>query len=90
MTDAELIALAALANVEAVLMAGENALRAMKGNSPAFAWNSWGEYGECLYREIDRRLAAQKLDDAQSDAARDLARDIDKDHLLPRKNDPDE
>lgn len=27
---------------------------------------------------------------SQSDAARDLARDIDKDHSLPRKNDPDE
>lgn len=36
MTDAELIALAALANVEAVQMAGDNALRALNGESPAW------------------------------------------------------
>lgn len=35
-SDAELIALAALANVEAVVMAGENAQRANQGHSPAY------------------------------------------------------
>jgi len=32
--DAELVALAALANVEAVLMAGDNAERALQGSLP--------------------------------------------------------
>ena len=36
MTEAELIALAALANVEAVIMAGDNAQRACEGYSPAW------------------------------------------------------
>lgn len=34
--DAELIALAALANIEAVLMAGDNAVRALNNESPAW------------------------------------------------------
>lgn len=36
MSDAEVIALAALANVEAVLMAGDNAARALNGEFPAW------------------------------------------------------
>lgn len=35
-SDAELIALSALANVEAVLMAGDNACRALDGHAPAW------------------------------------------------------
>ena len=34
--DAELLALSALANIEAVLMAGENAQRTNQGYSPAY------------------------------------------------------
>ncbi len=38
--DAELISLAALANVEAVLMAGENAQREAEGLSPAWRYGT--------------------------------------------------
>ncbi len=41
MTDAELIALAALVNVEAVLMAGDNAQRVQNGESPVWR-EGWG------------------------------------------------
>jgi hypothetical protein len=37
MSDAELLALAALVQVEAVLMAGDNAERAMNGHLPRWA-----------------------------------------------------
>lgn len=56
MTDAELIALAALANVEAVLMAGDNANRA--GLGMPTMWSSgcgYMEFGTKLAEEIYRR-----------------------------------
>ena len=56
MNDAELIATAALANVEAVLMAGDNAQRAAHGYSPAWTEGvGMMEYGEKLREELYRR-----------------------------------
>lgn len=56
--DAELIALAALANCEAVLMAGENQMRAHQGYAPAYRdGTGFGEWGEKLRDEMHRRAA---------------------------------
>ena len=55
-TDAELIALAALANIEAVQMAGDNQQRAHQGYSPAYVTGmGWGIAGERLYDELHKR-----------------------------------
>lgn len=57
MTDAELIALAAMANVEAVQMAGDNVVAVAQGGSPW--WQSQGTgimpAGEALRVELGRR-----------------------------------
>lgn len=61
MSDAELIAYAALAHNEAVLMEGDNAQRAKNGLSPA--WTSeqgFGIYGEMLVAELKRRRATEE------------------------------
>ncbi len=56
MNDAELLATAALANVEAVLMAGDNAQRAIEGYGPAWREGTGiMEYGEKLREELYRR-----------------------------------
>lgn len=61
MSDAELIATAALANVEAVIMAGDNAQSAIEGLSPM-----WREgtgcmpYGTALIDELYRRARKKK------------------------------
>jgi hypothetical protein len=56
MNDAELIATAALANVEAVLMAGDNAIRALNGEYPMWSTGTGiMEYGEKLREELYRR-----------------------------------
>lgn len=59
--DAELIALAALVNVEAVLMAGDNAARAINGYSPAWT-DGCGlmQYGAVLEEELRRRREETK------------------------------
>jgi len=54
--DAELLALAALAGVEAVLMAGDNAHRALNNESPA--WRTGCGYmpaGDALRDELYKR-----------------------------------
>lgn len=54
--DAELVALAALANVEAVLMAGDNQVRAGRGESPAWAYgHGIMPAGTALQEELYRR-----------------------------------
>lgn len=56
MSDAELNALAAMANVEAVLMAGDNASRQIDGNGPAWAsGHGFMPAGTALYDELGRR-----------------------------------
>jgi hypothetical protein len=56
MTDAELVALAAMANVEAVLMAGDNASRAMNGYGPMWAdGHGFMSAGTALFDELRRR-----------------------------------
>lgn len=58
--DAELIAMAALANCEAVLMAGENQMRVDQGYAPAYRDGTGiGEWGEKLRDEMNRRAALQ-------------------------------
>lgn len=56
MNDAELIALAALANIEAVIMDGENQERALNNQVPA--WRPGTGYlpaGTSLWTELKRR-----------------------------------
>jgi hypothetical protein len=57
MSDNELLTLAALANVESVLMAGDNAHRAQEGYSPAWR-DGCGmmPFGTALAEEMERRL----------------------------------
>jgi hypothetical protein len=56
MSDAELIALAALTNVEAVLMAGDNASRALNGYGPMWATgHGTMPAGTALENELYRR-----------------------------------
>lgn len=64
MSDAELIATAALANVEAVIMAGENQLRALNGFSPAWAQGhgmmvNGMKLADELYRREQQRKAEE-------------------------------
>lgn len=56
MSDAELIALAALANVEAVLMQGDNDARKLNGYAPAWT-DGCGmmQYGMMVEEELYRR-----------------------------------
>lgn len=59
MTDAELIATAALANVEAVLMAGDNAERALEGHLPMWRTGTgMMEHGARLDLELYQRRNA--------------------------------
>lgn len=63
MSDAELIATAALANAEAVSMAGENQMRAHQGYAPAYRdGTGFGEWGEKLRDEMHRRAALAAKD----------------------------
>lgn len=55
MTDSELIALAALVNLEAVQQAGDNNLRRLQGGSPAYIVGTGGYYAEKLDTELRRR-----------------------------------
>lgn len=55
MTDAELIALAALVQVEAVQMAGDNAQRVVHGLSPAWTDGCTMRATELLTDELRRR-----------------------------------
>ena len=55
MTEAELIALAALTNQETILMEGENAQRTHQGHSQAYVFDSWGYYHTLLQKEMDSR-----------------------------------
>lgn len=55
MTEAELIALAALTNQETMLMEGENAQRTSLGQSQAYVSDSWGYYHTLLHKEMGRR-----------------------------------
>jgi hypothetical protein len=56
MTEAELIALSALANIEAVIMDGENKAREMNGYSPAWsAGCGYMEAGTALRDELHKR-----------------------------------
>ena len=57
MTDAELIALAALVNAEIADMNAENTFRAHCGNSPAYAGGQFTQLDcvVCLNRELRRR-----------------------------------
>ena len=64
--DTELFAMAALANCEAVIMAGENQMRAHQGYAPAYVdGTGFGEWGEKLRDEMHRRAA---LDAARKEA----------------------
>lgn len=56
MSDSELVALAAIANAEAVMMAGDNQIQKMRGESPHFA-AGYGMMpaGSALYDELIRR-----------------------------------
>jgi hypothetical protein len=50
--------MAALANCEAVIMAGENQMRAHQGYAPAYLDSTgFGEWGEKLRDEMHRRAA---------------------------------
>jgi hypothetical protein len=61
MTDAELIATAALANIEAVLMAGDNAERAMQGLLPMWREGTgMMEHGTRLMDELYHRRNAER------------------------------
>ena len=62
MSDAELIALAALVQLEAVQQAGDNQLRAQQGRSPAWGVDSGGYYSEKLHAELVRRGALKTTD----------------------------
>ena len=56
--DTELFAIAALANCEAVIMAGENQMRAHQGYAPAYVDSTgFGEWGEKLRDEMHSRAA---------------------------------
>ncbi len=56
LTDAELIALAAMANIEAVLMAGDNQRFALFGNGSQWASGcGFMPAGTALYDELQRR-----------------------------------
>ena len=55
MNDAELLALAALVQLEAVQEAGDNQLRALNGESPAWCVGCGGWYAEKLRTELVRR-----------------------------------
>ena len=58
--DAELLALAALVFQDGVLMAGENMLRHLQGNAPAYLpGNEWENYLR-LYQELERRRTEEK------------------------------
>ena len=65
MSDAELIATAALANIEAVIMAGDNAQRANEGLGPMWREGTGCmEFGTKLINELWRR----KFDAARKEA----------------------
>jgi len=54
--DAELLALAAMTNVEAVVMAGDNAARASRGEAPAWTTGcGFMAAGTALYDELYKR-----------------------------------
>ena len=59
MNDAELIALAALVNLEAVQQAGENQSREHQGEHPAYMVGSGGWYAGPLHDELVRRGAVE-------------------------------
>ena len=55
MTEAELMALAALVQQETILMEGENQARAHRGEHPAFTDDGWGYYSGFLTKELIKR-----------------------------------
>jgi hypothetical protein len=55
MTDAEVVALAAMVNMQTVLMNGDNKLREIQGYCPAYTMDCFtGEYYD-LQHELERR-----------------------------------
>lgn len=61
MSDVELIALSALANVEAVLMSGDNAACAYRNEPPAWREGcGFMQYGTELAEELYRRKQARE------------------------------
>jgi len=69
MTDAELIALAAMVMNEAVQMAGENQLRGHLGESPAYVTGSGGRYASALEIElVGRNIVLEPEEHADADA----------------------